>query len=259
MEDNASAKKSSAASKWATRLRGRSRMAVAAVGGVFLVGFLGIARPLSQRIDGADERLAKATVRAQLASEVADLRHQASLYQKKLPRGVDPNDWTNYLLEGIRGERVKLVRLEPKEILSLGPCKVLAWQVELEGSFESLGRVVEWLENGRRLVRIDRCILQSGAGGSVGMTLLVKGLALDVAPDKLKAEKEKAEKAEKARVAAAKRAEQSKLPTAIEDAMPRLPENLKLPLGIQLPDPAKVTHSDALRKAIEEGQEGRQP
>src|SRR6059058_3558005 len=88
--------------KWAERLRGRSRMAVAAIGGVFLVGFLGVSRPLSQRIDGANDRLAKANSRAQLAGEVSDLRHQAALYHTKLPRGVDPNDWTNYLLEGIR-------------------------------------------------------------------------------------------------------------------------------------------------------------
>src|SRR5213593_3749412 len=99
MQDSAAEKKSSK-SKWAERLRGRSRMALAAIGGVFLVGFLGVSRPLSQRIDGANERLVKATARAQLADDVGDLRHQASLYQKKLPRGVDPNDWTNYLLAG---------------------------------------------------------------------------------------------------------------------------------------------------------------
>src|SRR6185503_456751 len=165
--------------------------------------------------------------RAQLATEVFDLRHQESLYAKKLPRGVDPNDWTNYLLEGIRNERVRLIRMDPKDILSLGPCKVLSWHIELEGNFEALGRVVEWLENGKRLVRIDRCILQSPAGVTVGMTLLVKGLALDIPPEKLKAEREKAEK-EKAKAAAAKRLqEQQEVPQAIQDAMPKLTDNIK--------------------------------
>ena len=109
MDDSA---KKKATNKWAERLRGRSRMAVAVIGVGFAVGFVGVARPLSQRIDTANERLAKAGSRAQLADEVSSLRHQASLYKSKLPRGVDPNDWTNYLLSGIRTEHVKLVRPE---------------------------------------------------------------------------------------------------------------------------------------------------
>jgi len=258
-----SSKKGAATNKWAERLRGRSRMAVAVIGGVFLVGFFLVSRPLSDRIDTANDRLGKAVGRAQLATEVFDLRHQESLYAKKLPRGVDPNDWTNYLLEGIRNERVRLVKLDPKDILSLGPCKVLSWNIELEGNFEALGRVVEWLENGQRLVRIDRCILQSPAGVTVGMSLLVKGLALDIPPEKLKAEREKAEKDKK--VAEHQKQQQQlqqqpqDVPQAIQDAMPKMPENLKLPLGVTLPDPAKMTHSDALKKAIEEGQQGGSP
>ena len=44
-----SAPKITTAGKWAQRLRGRSRMAVAAIGGVFLIGFMGVSRPLSAR------------------------------------------------------------------------------------------------------------------------------------------------------------------------------------------------------------------
>ena len=173
----------STAAKWAERLRGRSRMAVAAIGGVFLVGFLGVSRPLGQRIDTANERLSKAVTRAILGSDVHELRRQSSLYAKKLPRGVDTADWTNYLLTGIRAERVKLIRMDPKDVKSLGPCKVLSWQIDMQGDFESLARVVSTMENGQRLVRIDRLVLQN-ANGQLAMTLLVKGLALDVPAEK---------------------------------------------------------------------------
>jgi hypothetical protein len=176
--------------KWAERLRGRSRMAVAVIGGMFMVGFLGVSRPLSQRIDTASERLDKAVGRAVLGSDVYDLRRQAALYQKKLPRGIDTNEWTNYLLNGIRGERVRLIRMDPKDTLSLGPCKVLSWSIDMAGDFESLGRVVEWLENGPRLVRIDRLVLQN-PGGQMTMSMVVKGLALDVAVENGKPPKAK--------------------------------------------------------------------
>ena len=169
------------AAKWAERLRGRSRMAVAAIGGVFLAGFLGVSRPLSKRVDSANERLSKAETRMMLAGDVLDLRRQAALYGKKLPRGVDTNDWTNYMLTIIRAERVKLLRMEPKEAKSLGPCKALAWQIEMQGDFASLSRIVQKLEHGERLIRIDRLIMQN-IGRHVMMTLQVKGLALDVPP-----------------------------------------------------------------------------
>ena len=179
------APKMSAKKLWAERLRGRSRMAVAAIGGVFLVGFLGVSRPLGQRIDAANERLDTAVGRAVLGSDVYDLRQQASLYHEKLPRNIDLNDWTNYLLSGFRTQKVKLVRMDPREQLSLGPCKILTWQIELQGDFESLSRVVEWLENGTRLVRIDRLSFQSPSG-QLNMQILVKGLAINAPMDRSK-------------------------------------------------------------------------
>lgn len=174
--------------KWAERLRGRARMAVAVIGGLFLLGFLGVSRPLGQRIDDANTRITKAEARAQLAGEVAGLRRQAGAYNKKLSRGVDLNDWTNYLLGGIRTQRVKLIRMDPKDVVTLGPCKIITWQVEMEGDFKSLAKIVEWIENGQRLMRIDRLIMQSpggGGGGVLVMSMTLRGLALDV-PDKNK-------------------------------------------------------------------------
>jgi hypothetical protein len=169
--------------KWAERLRGRTRMAVAAIGGVFIIGLMIVARPLSQRIDGANERLAKAEGRMMLASDVYDLRKQSGHYKKKVPRGVDLNDWTYYLLEGIRTQKVKLTKMEPKKQMSLGPCKILTWNIEMSGSFEALSHVVEWMENGERLVRLDKLMMQMH-GGKLSMSLVLKGIVLDVPPEK---------------------------------------------------------------------------
>jgi len=84
-----------------------------------------------------------------------------------------------YILGFIRSQRVRLTRMDPKEGVTLGPCKVLVWQVELEGDFQSCAKIVAGLENGERLIRIDRLVLEVNAG-RLSMTMVVKGLALDV-------------------------------------------------------------------------------
>ena len=174
------------ANKWAERLRGRNRMAGAAIGGVFLAGFLGVSRPLGARIDAANERLTKAEMRASLAADVYELQKQAAQFEKRLPHGVDVNDWTRYFLEGIRQQRVKVTRMDPRDIVSMGPCKAVSFQIEMEGDFESLAKVVAGIENGERLTRIDRLYLMSPSGTLI-MSLTVRGLALDVpAADKEK-------------------------------------------------------------------------
>lgn len=165
---------------WAERLRGRGRMAVASIGAMLVLGVMGVTQPLGGRIDSANEELAKAQARAQLAAEITDLRHQANLYQKRLPHGVDTNDWTNYLLNGIRAERVRLTRMEPKDPITMGPCKVLSWQVDMEGDLDSCARVLAWLEGGPRMMRIDRLQIDGGGSGQhLIMTMLLKGIALD--------------------------------------------------------------------------------
>jgi hypothetical protein len=104
-------------------------------------------------------------------------------YEKKLQRGVDLNDWTNYLLGGVKTEHVRLIRMEPKKQTAIGPCKVLTWHVEMMGDFQSLARVVQWIENGERLVRIDKLTLQSKAQ-VVTMSMVLKALVLDTPPAK---------------------------------------------------------------------------
>lgn len=234
---------------WAERLRGRSRMAVATIGGVFAVGFFVAAQPLSERIDKANLRLTRAETRMKLAADVADLRKQSALYSKKLMRGVDTNDWTSYLLEGVNSHKVRLVKMDPKDPLTLGPCKVLTWDMELEGDFESLSQVLEWMENGTRLVRIDR-ILFEGKHGRLTLGMGVRGLALDVPPEKLRADKEKAdvEKAKAAKMAQLKAdARKTGADTSwIDEKAVAIPENVQLPGNIKIPD--------EVLKAAREGQ-----
>jgi hypothetical protein len=234
---------------WAERLRGRSRMAVATIGGMALAGFFFASQPLSERIDAANLRYSRAETRMHLGSDVADLRRLAGLYAKKLQRGVDLNDWTQYLLNGINAQRVRLSKLDPTDAQSLGPCKVLTWDCVIEGDFESLARVVEWLENGDRLIRLDR-ILFEGKHGRLVLTMNIRGLALDVPPEKLRQDQEKRdiEKA-KAEKRAAQMAEQNKSEKSkswIDEKPLAIPDNVQLPGNVKIPD--------EVLKAAKEGQ-----
>ncbi len=68
--------------------------------------------------------------------------------------------------------------MSPKDTEAMGPCKVLSWQIDLEGDYISLARVLAWLENGPRLVRIDHMSVQL-PNGKLTMQLVVRGLAMD--------------------------------------------------------------------------------
>src|SRR3954447_9006528 len=92
----------------ADSLRGRGRMGVACIGGMLVCGLIGVGNPLSERIVTAEKRLDKAVTRAALADDVAGLRHQADLYHKRIPRGIDVNEWTEYILTIVRAQNVKL-------------------------------------------------------------------------------------------------------------------------------------------------------
>jgi hypothetical protein len=70
----------------------------------------------------------------------------------------------------------------------MGSCKVLSWSIELEGDFGSLARVVAWLENGERLVRLDQMAMQL-PNGKLSMMMVVRGLAVDKAEPVKVAEK----------------------------------------------------------------------
>ena len=121
----------------------------------------------------------------------------------------------------------------------------------MEGNLESLGRVIAWIENGERLARIDHLVLDCPHGGTIEAALTVRGLALDIPAEQMKAEREKAEKLKAAQV----KAKTEKQPSWIEEPPMKLPEGVKLPGGIEIPEMVRNALEEGKKKATDEAKD----
>lgn len=145
---------------------------------VLLVGYLGVYMPLSGSIDSTGRDLRKEEKRLELACEVEHLRSQFDAFKDRLPAKRDPNEWVQYVLDGVRKLPVKMAKLDSEAARIVGPYKVVVLRMELEGAFKDLDKYLEWLETNQRLIRIDSVKIaphRSGNGVLV-MQLVVLGV-----------------------------------------------------------------------------------
>ncbi len=156
-------------------LRTPTRLTIALLGGTLLIAIVGGYMPADAASQKAVARLERAEKRAHLSSSLAGLRGEFSLYKNRVPEGVNLTEWAAYLQSGVGKTGVRLVFMEPKAPLKLGTSTALAWQIELEGDFESMCRYIRWVESGERLMRVDRVVFEC-SGTKLALKLVVKGL-----------------------------------------------------------------------------------
>lgn len=157
------------------RLRSPAKMTTALLGGILLLTILAGYMPADAALVAAKVRLEKAEKRALLGSSLDGFRGEYQLYEKRVWRGSNLTEWAEYLHGGVTKTAVRLVFMEPKPAIKLGPCTALTWSIELEGSFEELCRYVQWLESGERLVRIDRLVFDL-SGKRLSLSITLRGL-----------------------------------------------------------------------------------
>jgi hypothetical protein len=139
----------------ADALRNPLRLRLALCGAAFLVAYLGIYGPLSDRIANASRRRGEAEKREAAAQETILLRGQVAAFQPRLASNPDPNETIQYVLDGVRRLPLKLVRLDSRGAVAVGPYDAVGIELEVEGPIEQLDALVEWLESNERLFRID--------------------------------------------------------------------------------------------------------
>jgi Tfp pilus assembly protein PilO len=116
--------------------------------------FLGFT-PMSERIAATTFKLERDRKRLALATEVEALRGEAAEFDDRLPPRSDPNEFLQYVLGGVRSGPLKLVSLNPEKPKDAGPFEVASVRVELEGKYKDVEAFLRWVENDKRLLRVD--------------------------------------------------------------------------------------------------------
>lgn len=152
------------------------RIFVAAV--VLLIGYGAVYMPLDGAIEDTTHQLTKEEHRLNLARDIEHLRAEQKRFQDRLPKQRDPNEWVEYLLGGIRALPLKLVTLDAKTPLDVGPYKAVVLICELEGGFHDMESLLRWIEFNDRLFRIDSVKISPhrSNNGTLVMTLIVLGV-----------------------------------------------------------------------------------
>ncbi len=164
------------------RLHSPVQLRLFLTGLVLLAGYAS-SLPLEGRLSETSSRLRAERRRLNLARDVEQLRADDQALQKRLPAPPAPskasagkskrptrpgpggadgeaNEWQRYMLGGIRRLPVKLVLLESDRPHSLGPFRVVGFQIALEGSFGDLHAFLTWLDTNERLMRVERVLLE---------------------------------------------------------------------------------------------------
>ena len=171
-------KKAQVKAKLLERLQDPTQLRAVVTGVVLVIGYVGIYMPLSGGMESTDRQLAQEQKRLELACDVEHLRAQFDSFKDRLPKQRDPNEWVQYVLDGVRKFPLKLAKLDAEAARDLGPYKVVVLRMEIEGSFCDMDTFLAWLEANERLFRVDAVKIapHRSGNGKLIMQLVLLGV-----------------------------------------------------------------------------------
>ena len=146
------------------------------IGVILLFGFVLFCRPQAARLEVARAKLKKAKTRARIAKDVRHVVEQAAKFMDRLPPVDDVGDWQDYIMKKVGAAGAKLRKLEPRRGLMKGKYRITIIEVEAEGMFADIVDLIDRLERGDRIVRLDRLAIEKRSG-SVNFRCVLMGLA----------------------------------------------------------------------------------
>lgn len=135
-------------------------------------------QPMTAGIDETVARTAAGRKRLELAREVERLRAQLARFQGRLPRKTDPNEWVQYMLDGVRKFDLRLSMLDTDGTKDVGPYKAVVIKMQVEGGFHDVDAFLRWVEGNPRLLRVDMLRMDPArmSRGKMDVQMIVLGV-----------------------------------------------------------------------------------
>ncbi|MCE5268192.1 MAG: hypothetical protein LLG00_09940 [Planctomycetaceae bacterium] len=154
------------------------KLRIMIIAALLMAGYYFVCRPLDERILLTGKRLSREVKVVELAARAAQLQKDYGVVSPRVPPQTDAKEWVQYVLDGIRRLPVKMRRFDCRDPKPFGPLKVVAFQIDLEGTFFDLDKFLRWLEGDKRIFRVDDISLAPIRGtGNLNMRLTLLGLS----------------------------------------------------------------------------------
>lgn len=131
----------------------RLRFVLAA--GILAAWHLSYFGPTHDQIATTLHRTARERTRAATADRIEMLRETLEPFKRRIPEHSDPNELIQYVMAHCRTTPVKIIDLKPSKTQELGPFNGIGLRISLETTFVDLYEFLTWVENDRRLLRIE--------------------------------------------------------------------------------------------------------
>jgi hypothetical protein len=121
--------------------------------------------PLSDKMVVTQARIDKERKRITMARDVEVVRKSLVAYKDRVPAKSDFNELIQYVMDRVRSCPLKLLDLKPDKPKNLGPFDAISLRLTLEGTYPDLDGLLAWIQNERRLLRVDALSLSPSTKG----------------------------------------------------------------------------------------------
>ena len=128
--------------------------------GMLVVGWFSLMQPQAGALAAARKSVESAEKRSTRAAELVFFTEQLERYTPHLFTDADPVTLQDYVLDKLKRSGARLRTVVPKKTEAKGPFKVAELDLDATGSFSQLVDLVDRLEHGDKIVRLERVRFQ---------------------------------------------------------------------------------------------------